>query len=383
MQLGLPTPPTNLQTQSQKLQQQIIAQIKAQGSLSFADYMHACLYTPGYGYYSSTLTKLGAAGDFITAPEISPIFSYCLANFILKHTKQLPQNNILEIGAGRGLMAAHILQYLQQNAMEISQYYILEVSADLRAQQRQHIADIASLALSKVIWLDSLPENFNGIILANELLDAMPVHIFQYQEGQWLEQSVTVDKNNQFQFVWQDTLPQSAKTYLASLMLPWENGYTSEINLAANAWLKQLYQSCQSAIIVCIDYGFEQATYYHPDRHQGTLMCHYQHLAHTDPFFYPGLQDITAHVNFSLLADTADQLGFKVECYLEQAQFLLAQDILSFSHQNTAQGYQDTQAIKKLLLPSEMGELFKVMILSKNIEELEGLSQQQDLRHRL
>lgn len=365
MKNQLPIPPAVLQDQSNALKTILKQQIAISGRISFAEYMHLCLYAPGLGYYSSPLTKFGKDGDFVTAPEISPLFSYCLAKYTNTAFETLSQHQILEIGAGTGTMAAHILQYFEKYTLKLTKYYILEVSADLRAKQKQTIFNIAPSMLDKVIWLDDLPQAFNGVVLANELIDAMPIHLFTYQDNQLLEQTVELNSEHEFCHNLYDSLPEKAKTYLGKLQSNFYDGYTSEINLAIAPWLQNLHSHCENAHVLLIDYGFENKTYYHPERQMGTLMCHYQHLAHDDAFFYPGLQDITAHVDFSFVMDSALESGFTIEHYCTQAEFLMAYGILDEGHDDPIEQYQLAQGLKRLLLPSEMGELFKVLILTK------------------
>jgi len=356
MKNQLPTPPKVLQEQSDALKAILKQQINEHNGISFAEYMHTCLYTPGLGYYSSPLTKFGKTGDFVTAPEISPLFSYCLARCIA-------HDFVLEIGAGSGTMAAHILQYLENNNMPLKHYYILEVSADLRAKQKEMINSIAPNMLDKVIWLDDLPEKFNGIVFANELLDAMPVHMFTFQNNQFLEQFIEIDTGDNFKVTLRDSLPEKAKHYLSQFKNNFCEGYSSEINLAIAPWLQNLYGHCENTQIILIDYGFNKETYYHAERSMGTLMCHYQHMAHDDVFFYPGLQDITAHVDFSFVMENAEAMGFSIEQYCTQAEFLMENGILEYAADDPVEQYQLAQGLKRLLLPSEMGELFKVLVL--------------------
>jgi len=378
----LPEPPTYLKKQSELLENQIHTLLGKQSSLTFADYMHHCLYMPGLGYYSSGLQKFGADGDFVTAPELTPLFTHCLAKRTALIFESLSQRNLLEVGAGSGKLAADFLDYCQNNNIQIDNYYILEVSADLKEMQKETIKTTIPEQLDKVIWLDALPHNFSGVVIANEFIDAMPVHLFEYTQDQFLEKHVKMDSANtqacteldlvsrDLSFTNKDTLPQDAKNYLAQFQKNFSDGYTSEINLAITPWLHDLYQRSTQCVVLLIDYGFDKATYYHPDRQRGTLMCHYQHHAHDDVFFYPGLQDITAHVDFSFVAENALNIGFDVETYTTQADFLMAHGILDNLHQDAIAHYQQAQAIKRLLLPSEMGELFKVLVLSKDYPAL-------------
>ena len=366
----LPVPPKALQQQSLDLQRLMKAKIKQQGFMRFAEFMHDCLYTPQLGYYSSGLKKFGTSGDFTTAPEISPLFSACIARRAYLTLQAMTKNNILEVGAGSGIMAAHILAYFEKHTLALQHYYILDVSADLKQTQKETIQRIAPNMLSKVIWLNDLPEQYSGFIIANEFIDAMPVHLFSKENEELIEKCVTLDEKNNFCFTSKAQLPTDAQTYLNEFKTTFTEGYTSEINLAITPWLQKLYAQCEQCVALFIDYGFDKKTYYHPERSQGTLMCHYQHLAHDDVFFYPGLQDLTAHVDFSFVAESAHEAKFTIEQYTTQADFLLAHEVLKNQQTDEIAQYQQAQALKRLLLPSEMGESFKVLAISKNYPDL-------------
>ena len=366
----LPIPPEQLQQQSFSLQSIIKQKIKNHGFIRFTEFMHDCLYTPQLGYYSSGLKKFGKHGDFVTAPELSPLFSACIAQRAQSTLPQLAQQNILEVGAGSGLMAAHILAYFEINNIALQHYYILDVSANLKQTQKQSIEKFAPNMLSKVIWLDDLPPNYIGFVIANELLDAMPVHLFSYLQNQLFEKCVTLDEKNNFCFQMQPVLPENAHIYLNQFKTIFSENYTSEINLAVTPWLQKLYRNCEQCVVLLIDYGFEKQTYYHSQRTQGTLICHYQHFAHDDAFFYPGLQDITAHVDFSFVAHAAFDLGFTIEQYTTQADFLLTHNILAHQQPDQITQYQQAQSLKRLLLPDQMGESFKLLAISKNYPAL-------------
>lgn len=370
MRNKLPEPNILLKEKSAKLTTLIQQKIQRKNSMPFSEFMHDCLYTPTLGYYSSAQHLLGEKGDFITAPLLSSRFSDCLAKrATLLFDAGLPAC-ILEIGGGNGQMCADILNYFEKNSLTLPRYFMLEVSADLQIRQQQTIAATFENALSHIEWVSDFPPEFSGIIFANELLDAMPVHVFTYNNHDFLEEHVALQKNGTFCKTLKDTLPLPAKQYLAETMGNFSVNYTSEINLMAAAWLKTLYQHCEQCVILLIDYGFNQQTYYHPTRQQGTLMCHYQHLAHDDVFFYPGLQDITAHVDFSYMVRAAKEAGFTLESYCTQADFLMHHGILDNPFSDPLEQYKLAQKLKMLLLPTEMGELFKVLVLGKNAEGL-------------
>lgn len=401
MKIQLPQPLPEQLTISQKLTQVIAKTIEQQqGFISFADYMNIALYEPGLGYYTAGQQKFGQAGDFVTAPEISSVFGQCLANAFID---DLPGKNMLEFGAGSGKLAIDILQYLHnQNALP-NHYYILETSAELRDRQQQQLREHCPF-YSHVIWLDELPENFSGIVIANEVLDAMPIERFEIRGDKILQLGVTIEDGS---FGWtsreadgelqamvqnlsipglQHTTrndetagaprtsssaapyghePPKNRRVLPSPEDKAHQNYQSEISLIIPAWLQSIKDMIVEGKVFLIDYGFLAHEFYHPQRHMGTLMCHYRHHAHPDPFYYPGLQDITAHVNFTQVAETAEQLGFEVE-FDTQANFLLANGLIELVQsipQDEVTRVNTNQAIKQLTHPHEMGELFKVIAL--------------------
>ena len=369
--MQLPEPGNEALLHSQRLQQVIARHIEQQGgSIPFRDYMHMALYEPGLGYYSAGSRKLGADGDFITAPEISVLFSQCLANAIMPILQQDKQFSILEVGAGRGVMARDILQYLQQQQSLPQNYFILEVSADLRQRQQQILSELDKVLFQRVVWLDALPQHFRGVVLANELLDALPVTLFCKQQGSVHELDVAIQDN---QFVLQsntsnnERLQQRIHDIEHELQQLLPDNYFSEVNFTAEDWITSIAEHVTEAVVLLIDYGHARQEYYHAQRQQGTLLCHYRHRAHADPFLYPGLQDITAHVDFSAMAQAAYQAGFEVAGYTTQASFLLSSGLLELSQQSddAAQQLQLATQMRKLTLPQEMGETFKVLALRK------------------
>ena len=372
----LPLPDALAQAHSEKL----IALIKDEinhneGAISFQKFMDLALYAPGLGYYAAGSIKLGKDGDFITAPEISPLFSRALANAILPVLNQV--HTILEVGAGSGCMATDILLFLEEKNCLPEEYWILELSADLRARQRDTIEQEAPQLLDRVKWLDSLPEHFSAVVLGNELLDAMPVQLFQ--------KNSEANEFNEIKIVWENEsfayrLDRSDEPRLLQRLTDIENsigcnipaGYISEINFAAEDWIKSIADRLKQGFILLVDYGFPRHEYYHPQRNQGTLMCHYRHRAHADPFVYPGLQDITAHVDFTAMADAALAAGLKVKGYTTQVNFLmgagLAELAAAIEQSDMKKQMEVAAQIKKLTLPHEMGELFKVIGFSKNCD---------------
>ncbi len=375
-QAHLPEPATEALTHSRQLTEVIRAEIDRQGGqVSFRDFMQLALYAPGLGYYLAGSRKLGAGGDFVTAPEISPLFSQCLARAIAPALHSLAEANILEVGAGSGVMAAQILRQLADLGQLPAHYYILELSGDLRERQAETIRQQVPECLSRLVWLDALPEGLSAVVLGNEVLDAMPVHLVSKQNGIWHELYVAWQGDR---FVWQGGETSDAR--LSERMLGIEEkfgesfaeGYTTEVNLLAEDWLAGLSGSLQQGLVLLIDYGFPRHEYYHPQRGSGTLMCHYRHHAHGDPFYYPGLQDITAHVDFTAMAEAAYRSGFSIEGYTNQGNFLIGSGLTELFQQQPVEELQPQMVmanqIKKLTLPHEMGELFKVLGLSKQLD---------------
>ena len=370
----LPVPGDLAQQHSEKLIGLIKNEIdNNDGAISFQRYMELALYAPGLGYYAAGSNKLGEEGDFITAPEISTLFSQALANAIIPALDNA--SVILEVGAGRGRMAADILVYLQQQNKLPEEYWILELSADLRERQKNTIEETAPELLDKVKWLNSLPDNFSGVVLANELLDAMPVQLFQKNENDISEVNV-VWKEDKFSFQLQSSFDERLITRVKDieneLGADLNSGYVSEVNFAAEDWIKSIAEQLQQGVIVLIDYGFPRHEYYHEQRSQGTLMCHYRHRTHPDAFVYPGLQDITAHVDFTAMADAALEANMRVIGYTNQVSFLMGAGIMELADLNEdgeiKEQIEITSQIKKLTLPHEMGELFKVIGFSKDCD---------------
>ncbi len=389
----LPVPGDYAQQHSEKLITLIKTEIdNSDGAISFQRYMELALYAPGLGYYTAGSTKLGEEGDFITAPEISPLFSQALANSILPVLELELEHEqiILEVGAGRGRMAADILDYLKQQNKLPKEYWILELSADLRERQKNTIKETVPDLVDKVKWLDTLPEEFSGVVLANELLDAMPVQLFQKTDETINEVNV-VWKDEKFAYQFNSAIDERlinrAGQIESELEIKFDAGYISEINFAAEDWIKSIAEQLQQGIIVLIDYGFPRHEYYHAQRNQGTLMCHYRHRTHPDAFVYPGLQDITAHVDFTAMADAALEANLKVIGYTNQVSFLMGAGLLELAALNDESEVQQqmevASQIKKLTLPHEMGELFKVIGFSKNCDVSLPAFEFRDLREYL
>ncbi len=370
----LPPPDGAAQAHSERLIEHIRAEMAAAGGrLSFARFMELALYAPGLGYYSAGSAKLGEAGDFITAPELSPLFSRCLARQSAEVLAVLGGGDLLEFGAGTGVMAADILAELERLECLPERYLILELSADLRQRQRTTLAQRLPHLVGRVEWLEGLPEaGFRGVVLANEVLDAMPVHRFCIQQGKAKELFVTWAEER-FSFE-ADTiagreLQAALDTLLGTTTLP--EGYASEINLRAREWVHSIAAVLERGTALLVDYGFPRHEYYHLERHHGTLMCHYRHRAHSDALILPGLQDITAHVDFTAVADAALEAGLQVAGFASQANFLIANGLLELAAETEGDQQAQLEAaaqVKRLTMPGEMGELFKVMALSRGLD---------------
>jgi SAM-dependent MidA family methyltransferase len=366
----LPTPPAEALAHSEQLAARIRLAIAANhGSIPFRDFMHMALYEPGLGYYVAGLRKIGKEGDFITAPEVSPLFSQCLANQCAQVLTELGGGDILELGAGSGIMAADMLMRLETLGCLPQRYRILDVSPELRDRQRQTLQARVPHLMARVEWLDTLPETpMRGVIVGNEVLDAMPVDVFTQVAGERVIRQISVQNN---QFGWVEV----------------EGTYTSEFNPALPGWMRSIADILEAGVLLLVDYGYEQRDYYHPDRTQGTLICHYQHRVHDNPLIYPGLQDITASVDFTAVAEAGLDAGLELAGYTTQSAFLansgLENLFIEALENNPANQYKLAQQVRTLSLPSEMGDRFKVIALSKGFTpELQGF-RLGDQRHRL
>lgn len=371
----LPTPSRDAQKHSLQLQALIQQAIeKAGGWIDFAQFMQLALYAPQLGYYSAGNKKFGTGGDFVTAPEISALFGQTLAQQVAQ-ILALSRGSIMELGAGTGRLAVHLLHALERLDCLPDQYYILDVSDHLRQVQLEYLQErLSPQLLRHVVWLDQLPVTFTGVVLGNEVLDAIPVHMVHTKAQILCERGVMLGEQG---LTWSDKpwdeAPASGQHLLdeiTKLSLP--TGYISEFCPAANGLIASLALTLDRGVILMIDYGFSASEYYHPQRNLGTLMCHYQHYAHTDPLLNIGLQDITAHVNFSSIAYAGVDNGLQLSGFCSQAQFLMNCGILELMAQaspsDMARYAPLAAAAQKLLSPAEMGDLFKVIAFSKNME---------------
>ena len=362
----LPEPAPDAQAHSRRMAEHIRTAIEeAGGAIPFGRYMGLVLYAPGLGYYSAGARKFGAAGDFVTAPELSPLFSRCLARQCAEVLEQVPGGSILELGAGSGVMAADILLELQALGKLPAEYLILEVSAELRERQRQTIIAKATALASHVRWLDALPDGFEGVILGNEVLDALPVERFLKRPGGFDEYCVRIEGEG---FAWElrpagEQLAAVLGAFETTLPQPLKAGYVSEINLGVMPLISSLARMLRRGALLLMDYGYPRAAYYHPERSMGTLMCHYRQRAHEDPFLYPGLQDITAHVDFTAIAEAGTASGLELAGYTTQAHLLMALGIAELGGSDM----KAVQQVKLLTLPEEMGERFKAIGFTRGL----------------
>jgi SAM-dependent MidA family methyltransferase len=389
----LPQPDSGALEHSARLIAHIKEQISAAGGwISFADYMDFALYAPGLGYYSAGALKLGADGDFVTAPEISPLFSRCLASQCAEVLAGLERGVVLELGAGSGIMAVDMLLELERLQSLPAEYLILEPSADLRARQVALLSERAPHLEPRVRWLDGMPEQpIQGVIVANEVVDALPVERFVIDGGRVEELGVAIQADQ----LAAEMRPATGAllTTIQSLQpeLLTQSGYTSELCLRLPAWVASLSDWLQEGVVLLFDYGFSQREYYLPERSSGTLRCYYRHRAHEDPFIWPGLQDITAWVDFSRLAEAAQATGMEVAGYTTQAQFLLAAGLdeqVALETQNYVRGDPQKQvelahALRQLVMPGEMGESVKVMALCKGDVSIPTAMSGRDMRSSL
>lgn len=380
-------PPTPEQAQhSEAVAAHIRAELLAAGGwLSFERFMDLALYAPGLGYYSAGSTKLGAAGDFVTAPEVSGLFGRCLARQCAELLT--PGGEILELGAGSGRLAATLLTALEARGVLPERYAILEVSADLAARQRTLLGQLPARLARRVMWLDRLPETpVSGVILANEVADALPCRRFVVRDGAARELGVALAPGGAF-----TAAEQAAGAALAAACaaLPgvdsFPEGYTSELCLRVTPWIGALSDCLRRGALLLCDYGLPRAHYYHPQRVSGTLRCHFRHRAHDDPFVNPGIQDITAWVEFTRVAEAGLACGLEIAGFATQAAFLLALGLeeLVAAAADPVEHARLAGEARRLAMPDEMGEAFKVMALTRDHDSpLAGFALR-DLRHLL
>jgi len=345
------------------------------GWINFERFMEMALYEPGLGYYSAGSSKLGAGGDFVTAPEVSSLFSRCLATQCAEILQHVSGGAILEFGAGSGVMAADLLNELGAQGALPERYFILEVSADLRERQQALVRERAPAHAARVEWLDRLPEEFRGVVLANEVLDALPVQRFWIRGDQVTSLGVTWQLGR---LDWSEThadaeLEGAVRRIEANVGERMPDGYTSEINLRLAPWIASVAAALREGVALFIDYGLPQRQYYRSARREGTLLCHFRHRFHDDPLINVGVQDIGAWVDFTAVAEAASTAGLKVAGFATQAHFLIGNGLdklmAPIANDEIASRVQLARQAMLLTLPGEMGERFKVIGLTRNFEQ--------------
>ena len=360
----MPLPSPEAMAHGERLAALIRTEIDAAGGwIGFDRYMELALYAPGLGYYAAGARKFGggaAGGDFVTAPEISPLFARSLAAQVVQLFEQVPAR-IVEFGAGTGRLARDLLDALDARRVPVESYAIVEVSADLRERQRSRLAD------ARVQWLDGPPSGFAGVIVANEVLDVMPVRLFVRECGELFERGVSL-RDGALAFAGRpaDATLADAIAEIETEAGPLPDGYGSEIGLVARGWMRSAGGWLARGALLAIDYGFPRREYYHPQRLMGTVMCHYRHHAHSDPLWLPGLNDITAHVDFTAMAQAAHEGGLQVLGYTSQAHFLLNCRLLDLLKQERTPAAAN--AAHRLISEAEMGELVKVLAVGRGID---------------
>ncbi len=364
----LPEPSGDARRHSDRLSETIRREIDTAGGwIGFARFMDLALYAPGLGYYVAGAAKLAGEGDFVTAPEISPLFGRTLARQIAQLLER-SAGQVLELGAGSGTMAADVLGELHDIDRLPQRYLILETSPQLVERQQRTLQQRQPALKDRIEWISALPEKFDGVVIANEVLDALPIHLVTWRKNGMFERGVSWKDG----FVWSERYLPPGTLRSAAEAIGAEADYVSEISLVAPALVRSLSAALHKGVLVLIDYGFGRREYYHPQRSHGTLMCHYRHRAHDDPFFLPGLQDLTAHVDFTAVAEAGIDAGMKILGYTTQAQFLVNSGITQLLQQQSADAttsrFALTAGVQKLLSPAEMGELFKVIALGRDID---------------
>ena len=367
----LPPPSPEAAAHSRKVAEHIAEVLaKEDDWIPFSRYMELALYAPKLGYYAAGSRKFGAEGDFVTAPEISPMFAKC---FALQSRQVLRQTggHILELGPGSGALAADLFGELKAQGAMPSKYLLLEVSPDLRDRQRKRLAERFPQDFDRFVWLDQLPDRIRGVVIANEVLDVVPFNLVHRTGGEVLERGVVVSEAG---FAWDDQpMPEGDLKRRANAIMPLgDYAYLTEVGLAAEGLVRTIASKLDAGVAFFVDYGFPEREFYHPQRSMGTLRCHYRHRFHGDPFFMPGLQDITAHVDFTAMARAAEHGGADILGYTTQAYFLISCGLAVLVSEGdpsmTLSRLKATSAVHRLISPAEMGELFKVLAFGKGVE---------------
>lgn len=372
----LPPPSVESMARSLALTEHIREQMKQQGGLmAFSQFMEMALYFPALGYYHSPDFSIGKQGDFITAAELTPLYAQCFARQCVELFEQLSSTEILELGAGSGQFAFDLLSELNRLNALPRRYYIHEISETLRHKQQNFLKIACPSWYERIVWQEKLPASFTGMIIANEVLDALPVDCFQIHHQHALERCVAWENS---QFIWKTRIPPDSnlKQRLEIFMKQYSfsDGYQSEISSRLPGFVHCLATTLSQGVILFADYGYGQREYYHPARKRGTLTCFYRHRRHDNPLIYPGLQDITAHVDFTRVIEMATEAGCQLAGFTTQAAFLMSLGLAERvrekeSHCSPAEEFELHQAVKTLTLPTEMGERIKVMGLSKNLNK--------------
>jgi SAM-dependent MidA family methyltransferase len=378
----LPEPTADERAHSGHLLQLLREQIASQGPMPFSQYMERCLYAPGLGYYSAGRTKFGASGDFVTAPELGSLFAGCVVKAVQPVLAMLgDEADFLELGGGSGAFAEAALKAMADSGTLPRQYLILEPSADLRQRQRERLrSNLPAELNARVLWLDRPPEeDWRGVLFANEVIDALPATRFAMRQGEVYEEHVTLDGEGRLMRIDRpaDALVSAAVRHVErDLGVEFVDGYRSELLPQLPYWIQAIAGSMVAGLMLFVDYGYVRREFYLPERDDGTLMAHYRHHAHNDPLYMPGMNDLTASVDFTALAEAGNSAGFGVAGYLPQAQFLIGaglQDIFESEQAKIADEhsrYRLAQQVKKLMLPDQMGERFQAMLLARGLDML-------------
>jgi SAM-dependent MidA family methyltransferase len=368
---SLPSPSPDAAAHSHELAERIANAIAEEGGwIPFSRYMELALYAPGFGYYAAGARKFGAGGDFVTAPELTPMFANCIA-MQARQVLERTGGDILELGPGTGILAADLYGELKAHGVAPPRYRLLEVSPELRERQRARIAERHPGDLDRFEWIDRLPARIDGLVVANEVLDVLPCALVHRTGNEILERGVVLTEAG---FAWEDAaLPDGELKRRAQAVIPaGDYEYLTEVNFAAEGLVRTVAAALGRGLALFIDYGYARNEYYHPQRSMGTLRCHYRHRYHNDPFFLPGLQDITSHVDFSAMALAAESAGAEVMGYTTQAHFLISCGlgvmVSGGDPSMTLSRLKVTSAVHRLISPSEMGELFKVLGIGRGIE---------------
>lgn len=383
-----PEPEESALAHSRRLLAHLAAIIADQGPMPFSRYMQEVLYAPGLGYYAAGARKFGAAGDFVTAPEISPRFARCLAVQVAQ-VLSAERDAVLELGAGSGQLAVDLLKALSDTGTLPDRYWILEPSADLQERQAALISSSVPQFADRVHWLQQLPASFSGIIIGNEVLDAFPVERFSIVDGNLMQMAITFnDGHLHWSLIPADkALTHAVKLIEQDLARPFPEAYISEVSLLFKPWFKALSGCLHEGALLLLDYGYPRREFYLPERNRGSLRCYYRHRAHDNPLLWPGLQDITSHVDFTAVVEAAVDAGFELQGFTSQTQFLLSTGLLQHAEAANARDSRErsrlSAEVQTLTMPAAMGESFSAIGFSKRFDEVLVGFNNQDFSHRL